>query len=454
MIVFMLCSAPLFAQRKGDNKEQLQQKKTRLEDEIKLANVILNDMRENRKESISSIEALQQKLRIREQLLRTMRREIELLEIEQREQDKRILELEELLNQQQEMYARMIQKAYTARDKQAILMFILSSNDFYQAVKRVQYLRQIAQAREKQIDRIRQTREELEHERTELKRKKEEKARLMARQQEEQRTLEAEKIDQEKRVADFKGREQEILVDIKKKQQQRDQLNAEIQRLIALEIQRAKEEAQRKQIEKEAAQVGLVKGKDFTGKTTNKQLQELIKKKREEIARLQQQQQQQGAPVTPTPSAPLEELPVLSAENQLLAANFSANRKKLPWPVERGLVVGRFGKHSHAVATQVVIDNKGIDIATSSGSKAKAVFDGEVISILRIPGANKAVLVRHGNYFTVYSNLTDIYVERGEQVKRGQNLGLIFTDEENGKTILHFEVWQNTTVLDPSSWLQ
>jgi septal ring factor EnvC (AmiA/AmiB activator) len=445
--IFLLSlGSVLGQQRPSQDREKLQQKKARLEDEIKLANVILKDMRENQKESVASLEALQQKLRIREQLIRTMKREVELLEKEKSDQDKRIVELEELLNQQQEIYARMIQKAYTSRNKQAVIMFILSSSDFYQAVRRVQYLRQIAAAREAQIDRILQTRADLEAEREELKRKKEETARLIARQQEEQKTLLAEQQEQEKQLADFKGKEQEIQEDIKKKAQQRDQLNAEIQRLIAIEIQRAKEEAQRKEIEKRATQIGLVKGKDFTSKTTNAQLQALIQKKREEIARAQQE----AAPK----EEPTESLPVLSAENQLLAANFSANRKKLPWPVERGLVVGRFGKHKHAVAEQVVIDNKGIDIATSKGSRARAVFEGEVISILRIPGANKAVLVRHGNYFTVYSNLTDIYVNRGDTVKRGQDLGLIYTDDENGKTILHFEVWENTTVLDPQTWLQ
>jgi murein hydrolase activator len=447
LAIFLLSLGNVLGQqRPSQDREKLQQKKVRLEDEIKLANVILKDMRQNQKESVASLEALQQKLRIREQLIRTMKREVELLEKEQAEQDKRIIEMEELLNQQQEIYARMIQKAYTSRNKQAVIMFILSSSDFYQAVRRVQYLRQIAAAREAQIDRIRQTRADLEVEREELKRKKEETARLIARQIEEQKTLLEEQQEQEKQLADFKGKEQEIQQDIKKKAQQRDQLNAEIQRLIAIEIQRAKEEAQRKEIEKRAIQVGLVKGKDFTAKTTNTQLQALIQKKREEIARAQQQ----AAPK----EDPTESLPVLSAESQLLAANFSANKKKLPWPVERGLVVGRFGKHKHAVAEQVVIDNKGIDIATAKGSKARAVFEGEVISILRIPGANKAVLVRHGNFFTVYSNLTDIYVNRGDTVKRGQDLGLIYTDDENGKTILHFEVWENTTVLDPQTWLQ
>lgn len=447
LAIFLLSLGNVLGQqRPSQDREKLQQKKVRLEDEIKLANVILKDMRQNQKESVASLEALQQKLRIREQLIRTMKREVELLEKEQAEQDKRIIEMEELLNQQQEIYARMIQKAYTSRNKQAVIMFILSSSDFYQAVRRVQYLRQIAAAREAQIDRIRQTRADLEVEREELKRKKEETARLIARQIEEQKTLLEEQQEQEKQLSDFKGKEQEIQQDIKKKAQQRDQLNAEIQRLIAIEIQRAKEEAQRKEIEKRANQVGLVKGKDFTAKTTNTQLQALIQKKREEIARAQQQ----AAPK----EDPTESLPVLSAENQLLAANFSANKKKLPWPVERGLVVGRFGKHKHAVAEQVVIDNKGIDIATAKGSKAQAVFEGEVISILRIPGANKAVLVRHGNFFTVYSNLTDIYVNRGDTVKRGQDLGLIYTDDENGKTILHFEVWENTTVLDPQTWLQ
>ncbi|MCC5918284.1 MAG: peptidoglycan DD-metalloendopeptidase family protein [Cryomorphaceae bacterium] len=441
MCIFLLFVVPVNGQK--DNKEKLQLQKVRLEDEIKLANVILREMREDRKESISSLEALGQKLRIREQLLRTLNRELKLLEEDLQAQQGQLKELEQQLELQKQVYADMIRKAYSNRDQHTVLMFILSSQDFFQAVKRVQYLKQIAKARQKQIERIAETQFAIESEQESIRKKVKEKEAVIERQRREKEILLKEKKEQESQLASFSGKEKEIQEDIKKKQQQRDQLNQEIQRLIAIEIKRAKEEALRKQIEDEAKSVGLVKNKDFTSKTTNQQLKTLITKAREA-----------KAAAGKATEAPVERLPELSAESQLLAANFSANKKKLPWPVDRGLVIAKFGPQSHAVAKGVVWDNKGIDIASEKGSKAKAVFEGEVISILRIPGANKAVLVRHGNYFTVYSNLTEIYVKQNDKIKVGQTIGLIFTDDENGKTVLHFEIWKDTEVMDPQGWLQ
>lgn len=425
----------------GQSKEKLQEQKTRLEDEIKLANVILREMRDDRKESLSSLEALNQKLRIREQLIRTLSKEVIMLQEEAEAQEKRYNELQEYLSLQQQVYADMIRKAYAQRSNTTLMMFILSSRDIFQAAKRIQYLKQIARARQQQIERIKETQELIAKQREDILSKQEEKKRVVERQKNEKASLQSEKKQQEEQLASFKGKEKEIESDIKKKQQQRDQLNREIERMIAAEIKRAKEEAERRSLEKDAQSIGLEKDRDFSSKTTNNALRELINKKRKE----------REAAGDKTPE---ESLPSLTIESQQLAANFSANQKKLPWPVERGLVINRFGRQNHPVAKQVVIDNKGIDIATQKGSDAKAVFEGEVTRIVRIPGANKAVLISHGNYFTVYSNLTDIYVSKGDKVKIGQKLGKIYSDDESGKTQLHFEIWRDMEVLDPQAWLQ
>lgn len=430
----------VFSQQ-DDSKEKLQQKKVQLEDEIKLANVILREMREDRKESISSLEALNQKLRIREQLIRTINREVELLEKERQQQEFKLRELEDQLNQQQQVYADMIRKIRAQGDNTTIVLFVLSSKDFFQAVKRVQYLKQIANARLEQIRRIEETKENIFSEKEAIERKSMEKKRVIERQKHERKTLNDERKQQELQLTSFRGEEKEIEADIQKKQTQRDQLNKEIQRLIAGEIKRSKDEAKRRSLEEDAKGVGLQRGKDFTAKTSNNVLISLIDKKRKE-------RKAEGA------DSPESSLPKLTMESQQLTENFSANKKKLPWPVERGLVVTRYGRQNHPVAKQVIIDNKGIDIATQKGSDARAVFDGVVSRIVRIPGANKAVLVSHGNYFTVYSNLTDLYVAKGDQIKVGQSIGRIYTDEETGNTHLHFEVWRDMDVMNPQSWLQ
>ncbi|HAD96118.1 MAG TPA: peptidase M23, partial [Cryomorphaceae bacterium] len=143
----------------------------------------------------------------------------------------------------------------------------------------------------------------------------------------------------------------------------------------------------------------------------------------------------------------------LTPEATRLAANFAANKSRLPWPVERGLVVAKFGPQQHPVAKSVIINNNGIDIATERGSKARAAFDGEVSRVIRTPGAALAVFIRHGNYFTVYNNLSEVYVKQGDMVKSKQEIGSVFFNELEGKTVLHFELWKELDVVDPLPWL-
>lgn len=135
-----------------------------------------------------------------------------------------------------------------------------------------------------------------------------------------------------------------------------------------------------------------------------------------------------------------------------LSTNFANNRGRLPWPVSRGQIVGKFGTHPHPILNNIDVDNSGVDIATNKGSSAKAVFDGEVTAIVSIPGGNRTVLLRHGTYFTVYNNLSYVSVQKGDKVKRGQDLGRIYTDE-SGNTILKFEVRSGSTKQNPEIWL-
>jgi septal ring factor EnvC (AmiA/AmiB activator) len=241
-------------------------------------------------------------------------------------------------------------------------------------------------------------------------------------------------------VGQLKTREKEITREIKAKQAEADKLEKEIQRIIAAEMRKARELAERESLEKEAKELGLVPGKDFTSKTDNKRLRVLINEKRKSM----NMAEKPAEPATPTYS--------LTPEARQLAANFAANRGTLPWPVERGIIVGKFGKQPHPVAKGIVVNNPHIEIATDAGAKARASFDGEVTSIIRIPGANKAVLVRHGNYYTVYGNLVEVYVKAGDKVRLKQELGSIYTDRDN-QTILEFGLWLEDQIQNPEPWL-
>ena len=145
----------------------------------------------------------------------------------------------------------------------------------------------------------------------------------------------------------------------------------------------------------------------------------------------------------------------LTSEEKLLSGDFSNNRGKFPWPVQRGLITDHFGEHPHAVLKYVVVRNAGVDITTQANAKARAIFKGEVTKIVAIPGGNIAVIIRHGNYLTVYSNLSEVFVKAGQQVDSKEEIGSIFTDlSDDNKTVLKFQLWRENTKLDPEEWLK
>ena len=441
--IFMLLLAiglSFSAMAQRDRKEQLQQRKTQLQDEIELANKILNETRKNERISLGQLQALAQKIRMREELIRTIDREMRIINKEIANLQAGVDTLEKTTAKLKEEYAEMIRQTYKQRNRRTGLLFVLSSSDFDQAMKRITYLKQYADYREHQVAEIKARQEELRQKIAQLEVRKKEQLALKNSKVDERKSLEGEKNEQEQVVNDLKARETEITREIRAKQSEADKLEKEIQRIIADEMRKAREQAEREALEKEAKDVGLVAGKDFTDRTNNKRLRELVNAKRKEMNIAE------PAPEVASPSYSL------TPEARQLAANFAANKGTLPWPVERGIIVGKFGKQPHPVAKGIVVNNPHIEIATEKGAKARAAFDGEVTSVIRIPGANKAVLVRHGNYFTVYGNLVEVFVKSGDKVTTKQELGTNYTDKEN-QTVLQFGLWLDDNIQNPEPWL-
>ena len=440
-LVLLLLSISLSAQT--NRKTELEQQKIRLLDEIELANKILEETRESRASSLGSIETVEQKLRLRQNLVRTLDRETELLteEMDQLQEDIDTMQVE--ISRLKEEYAEMIRQAYKSRSKQSRLMFLMSSQSFNQAIRRLEYLKQYSDFRRRQVEEIKKTEIELNEKIAELAEQKTKKEALRTQLEQERNTLLAEREEQKKNIAQLQDKEKEITSELKEKQARAKKLENEIQRIIAAEIRRAKDKAIRQGIEEEAQRVGLIAGKDYTNRTNNRDLKSLIEKKKKELRAA-------NKPVEESKPAPTYGL---TPEATKLAASFTANRSLLPWPVKRGIVVANFGPQRHPVAKSVVLNNNGIDIATEKGSTALASFDGEVTSILRIPAEGFVVFVKHGNYFTIYKNLSELYVKSGDKVTARQELGKILTNEADGKTVLHFELWKETQVLDPLPWL-
>jgi len=421
----------------GQTKEELQKQKVLLQDQIDLASTLLKQTQNNRATSLNQLQTLNQKIEARERLITTMNRQIRTIDREVKAKEQEIVGLEVRIDSLKADYAKLIELAQRNLQPADQLMFILSSNSFTQALKRIQYFKDMTSYREQQVKQIEQAQEELAQEKVALIAKKAEKLNVQKAQENEKNELLVDAQAQEQTVVSLQSKESKLKKDIDKKQREAQQLEKQIKRIIAEEMRKAKLRAERNALEKEATDLGLTKGKDFTARTSNKALTRLIDKARADKG---MDVRDDGPSYAMTPEA------------RALANNFASNKGALPWPVERGLITGKFGKHPHPVVKGVVVDNPHIEISTEQGAVVRASFEGEVSSVVPIPGANVMVLIRHGNYFTVYSNLIGVKVKAGDVISLKQPLGTAFTDEE-GKTMVQFGIWKDADIQDPGPWL-
>lgn len=421
----------------GQTKEELQRQKVLLQDQIDLASTLLKQTQSSRASSITQLQTLNKKIEARERLIRNMNRQIRRIDREVKAKEKEIVDLEYRIDSLKSDYAKLIELAQKNLQPADQLMFVLSANTFAQALKRIQYFKDMTSYREQQVKQIEDAQVQLAKEKEALVAKKAEKISIQRAKEGEKNELLVDAQSQEKTVATLQSQESNLKSDIQKKQREAQQLEKQIKRIIAEEMRKAKQRAERINLEKEATKIGLVKGKDYNSRTSNKLLKNLIDKARKSQG-LDERDAGPGYAMTPQARA--------------LANNFASNKGALPWPVERGLITGKFGKHPHPVVKGVVVDNPHVEISTEVGAVVRASFEGEVSSVVPIPGANVMVLIRHGNYFTVYSNLIGVKVKAGDLISLKQPIGTAFTDEE-GKTMVQFGIWKDADIQDPGAWL-
>ena len=421
----------------AQTKEELQRQKVLLQDQIDLASELLLKTKSNKEASLSELQTLNQKIEARNKLIRTMDRQIRSIDREVVSKANEIEALEARVDSLKSDYADLIKLAQRQQKPRDQVLFILSSNSFAQAAKRMQYFKDMAAYREQQVQQIAVAQETLAREREALIAKKAEKIQVQTAQEGEKLALQADAQTQEATVQNLQSKESTLKKDIDKKQREAQQLEQQIKRIIAEEMRKAKERAERSSLENEAKELGLISGKDYSTRTSNKALKQLIDKAREA----------QGLDVRDDgPSF------AMTPEARALANNFASNKGALPWPVERGIITGKFGKHPHPIVKGVIVDNPHIEITTEEKAVVRSVFEGEVSSVVPIPGANVMVLVRHGNYFTVYSNLINVKVKAGALVSLKEPIGTAFTDEE-GKTMVQLGIWKDADIQDPNPWL-
>jgi len=424
IILFLLILAiatPAYCQKtKGKSKQQLQNEISSLQKEISNANQLLKQTKKDREMTLNEVSILDKKIKQREKLIKAYNEQIAVLDEEINTGQSNIRSLNSDLAGLQKEYAKMVVFANKNRSHYDRLGFVFASKDFNQAFSRLRYIREFNDARATKMSQIAGTQQRITGEVEASQKAREERAAMLADEKVQKTELQGEKEELNRQVANLKKQEGSIQQDIKNKQQQAQKLQKAIDDIIAEEIRKANEEAERKrkEAEKKAA-------KDKGNTTTT----------------------------TPTTKPKSETGMALTPAEKTLSTNFVNNKGKLPWPVERGVISSTYGKHASVVSDKVTVTNNGIDIATMAGAQARAVFDGEVASVTKLTGSNTVVILRHGEYFTVYCNLENVIVKRGDRVKTKQNLGTVHTSKTENKTELHFELLKEQIRQNPANWL-
>ncbi len=380
----------------GQSRKELEEQRMNNLKEISFTNKLIKEAESNKKYSYNKLLLINKKIKSRNEIINSINEEIDYLDNNIELQQEIIIGLENDMTALKKEYAKMIYYSYLHRSNYDKLMFILASDNFNAAFKRIKYLQQYSEYRIKQADEIESTKKEIGDKIVELEILKADKKDLLVEKSNENQKLITEKNQKNAEVKKFSNRENELRVKLKKQNEVTDRLNAEIKRIIEEEARKAAENAKNKGN-------GLFK---------------------------------------------------LTPEEKLIADIFYKNQSHLPWPTERGVITGDFGEQPHPFLKGIKIRNDGIDISTTEGALARAIFDGMVSAVVAIPGAHKTVLIRHGNYLTVYSNLKDVFVKQGEKVKTKQSIGVVYTEnDKEHKTVLQFQIRKETEPLNPVDWL-
>ena len=392
-LVWILMLVPVLALAQ-DKKAALEAQKKRLQQEIVQINTLIKTSAKKRADVLTQVETVQLKMDRQDALIRLTNRQINRLNQEINLNLRNIEKLRAELMVLKKDYSEMVISARKNKSTQNRLMFLLSSESFWQAYKRMVYMKQYTAYRKKQGEQIAAKTKALQEYTTSLVSQRKDKKELIEENREAQKKLDSIRKRHNKLVLDLKKRERNYTAQIKKKQKQQQIIDKEIARLI-----------------REAIAASNKKAGTKTGNF------------------------------------------VLTPEAKILAANFVSNKGRLPWPVEKGIVTQQFGTQRHPIVRTTTIKSNGVTISVPAGTTARSVFEGKVLNIVQFKGSNPIVLVQHGNYITTYKNLSKVYVKKGDRLTAKQVIGEVFTNKDTGKTTLQFSLFQNTSPQNPALWL-
>ncbi|MDR1742547.1 MAG: peptidoglycan DD-metalloendopeptidase family protein [Dysgonamonadaceae bacterium] len=438
--------------------EALKKKRLLLQKEITTTNKLFLDVKKQTNTVLQRINLINKQIDMRKEMISVQQKEIEALNNELSNMEKEINQLNVNLKQKQDSYAKAIRGMLKSRQTENKLFFVLSGKSLGESIRRMQYLREYSDWQKSKAEDIKQQKKLLSEKKTAMANTKTEKQTALASLQQEQDKLVNEETTKKAEMASAQGKQKELQKILTDKRKQADQLNNQIERMIADEVARqerqriarekAEAERRRKKEEAEAKALQEKESREKAAKDSNSR-----QKDQQETA--QSAKKETSAPPQPRVAEdPQKETYTASAESFNLSKNFAANKGKLPMPVTGSAsIVGNFGVNKHS-EWNISTNSNGIDIQTQRGSNIRSVFDGEVSKVFSAPGANTCIIVRHGEYYTFYSNIYDLYVKQGDRVKTGQSLGRIFTDPDTGISTMHFQLWQKTAKLNPAPWLR
>lgn len=397
--IWILLACLIVAPTYGQTVKELEQQRKKTLQQLANTGKLLNETKKNEKVTLNKLNIISRNIADRKQLINNIGTEINAINLQMDSLNMQKDELEQNLKLLKADYAQLItQTHYTQSKHLAPLLFVLSADSFDKMYRRIRYLQEFADYRKQQAQQIESIQAEITLKNQTLEANRKSKQEIIQLKERENEKLAGDQRKQNKMLSELKKKESQLRAKQKQQQKKADELNNRIEKLIAEEVAKSK------------------KKQTTGGKTTTK----------------------------------IE----LTKEEALIAGNFEKNKGRLPWPVEKGYISKKYGVQPHPVLEHVTINNKGIHIKTNANSDARAVFEGEVTKCFSIPGSNNAVIIKHGNYYTVYANLTQLYVKAGDKVSPKQKIGRIYTDpEDDNNTELELQIRKETTTENPANWL-
>ena len=392
LLLFISLSLGLKAQNYQERQKQLEAQKISIKKEIQQINNLINDSRKKSRGLADELEDIQLKISVRDRLIRINNSQVNNLNNIISNQNERIADLEVDLKKLKDEYSKIVYSSYKKRSSEMKLMFLFASDNINQAFRRFQYFKQYSKYRKEQANKIVSLQEEISNNIDSLDKRKIEKQNVVKENQSVRQTLNQDRIQQKNLYNNLLKDQKNYAVEIQEKEKQARLIDNEIQKLIRLAI---------------AESNNNNNSSNFA----------------------------------------------LTPEGRLISSNFQSNKGRLPWPVREGVITRRFGTQPHPVVRTTTINSNGISIATSANSIAYSVFEGEVLSVYGFSGGNPGVLIRHGKYISNYQNLSSIFVKKGDKVMANDEIGIVFTNESTGKTVLKFNIFNELKPENPTIWL-